>query len=151
MADKLFYLTVQDVLWINRQIIRRDTTFQFAKLEEATYYQYAYGDSHELLAQAARFIKGFMKMAPLGEGNEATAFVATMAFLSINGHTTTLRGEEAADWFRNLQDPRPALESVARSNSHGEHHEVKPNVREHISNVLVRYAPAIGKLSAVTA
>ncbi|CAN5683529.1 hypothetical protein BH11ARM2_BH11ARM2_09350 [soil metagenome] len=146
MADKLFYLTVQDVLWINRQAVRRDTLFQYARLEEATFYQYAYGDSHELIPQAARFMKGLRKMAPFSEGNEATALVATLVFLRINGMVVTLRPDEAADWFLKMGEPTEALAAIARPDSHA-HHEIKPDIREHIRNVMAQHAPAVERLT----
>lgn len=49
MACTLHYLTVQDVLWINLQATRKVQHFNYAKLEEATYCQYAYGESNTLL------------------------------------------------------------------------------------------------------
>lgn len=146
MADKLFYLTVQDVLWINRQAIKRDTGFQYAKLEEATFYQYAYGDSHELIPQAARFLKGFQRMAPFSEGNDATALVATLVFLRINGMLLSLRADRAADWYLEIDNAIQAIADIAQPDSHP-HYEIKPDVREHIVVVMAQHAPAIEHLT----
>jgi death-on-curing protein len=96
MASRLRYLTVQDVLWINLQVTRTVNRYRFAPLEEATYYQYAYGGSEDPLTQARRFQQGFLKMAPIEAGNEATAFVAAAAFLVVNGYSLGIQDGDTA-------------------------------------------------------
>jgi len=88
MASSLKYLTVQDILWVNFQLTRKSSPFDYAKLEEAVYYQYSYGDSDELVIQAARFLSGFSKQSPFEGANDPTAFVGTMTFLRVNGFAT---------------------------------------------------------------
>src|SRR5688500_6656775 len=96
MAGSLRYLTVQDILWINVQVTRKVNRYDYARLEEATFYQYAYGDSEELVKQAQRFLRGFVKQKPFEAGNEPTAFVACMAFLQMNGSGIGLSDEDAS-------------------------------------------------------
>lgn len=99
MSD-LKYLTVQDMLWINLKVCRKVNRYDFARLEEATFYQYGYGKSLDLVGQAGRFVKGFVAKAPFTDGNEATAFVGLVGFLRINGRRLRLDDKEALDWFR---------------------------------------------------
>ncbi len=139
---KLHYLTVQDILWINLQATKKVQHFSHARLEEATFYQYAYGDSQELLGQAARFLAGFVKMSPLDAGVEATAFLATAAFLALNGATLRLDDAAGASWFRgasaSMEAAREAFEGVAEPDAHaaGDHH---PDVRATVRAIMGCY------------
>src|SRR5688572_17256500 len=99
----LHYLTVQDVLWINLQVAKKVRHFNYARLEEATFYQYAYGESVGPEPQALRFLTGFVKMRPFESDNEATAFVACDAFLRINGKMLSLKDADALKWFESIQ------------------------------------------------
>ena len=110
----LHYLTVQDILWINLQVTKRTQTFSFAKLEEATFYQYGYGQSSSLLSQASHFLSGFAQKKPFPLGNEATAFVATVAFLHLNGMRFKLSDDTAPHWIeRAIRDPGSATTALA--------------------------------------
>lgn len=135
---KLHYLTVQDVLWINLQVTGKVNTFVYADLEEATFYQYGYGDSDELVSQAARFLKGFLSKKPLSVGNEPTAFLACATFLRQNGHHLTVPDAEGAAWFKKGGD----LTSVAESDPH-HHHE---RMKDAVTTVLRRYPATIQAL-----
>src|SRR5437868_2533377 len=95
----LHYLTVQDILWINLEITKQSLPFDYLRLEEAIFYQYAYGESSMLFPQAARFVRGFVKMHPFEAGNEATAFVGCLAFLKINGFEAKGSGKTMTEWF----------------------------------------------------
>ena len=148
---KLHYLTVQDILWINLQATNKVQHFSYAKLEEATYYQYAYGESNELIGQAGRFLSGFLKMRPLEAGNEATAFIGLAAFLHINGLRLTVADEDAALWMRNsavsTEAAREALLSVT-DEEHDHHSPIRPDVRAAIRGVMSRYPRTIADLVA---
>lgn len=97
------YLTVQDVLWINLQVTKQTNPFDYAKLEEATFYQYGYGGSRDVLAQAARFLKGFLAQAPFGgRGDAMTALVGTAAFLAMNGFHLDVPSHEAEAWVKRV-------------------------------------------------
>ena len=96
---RLNYLTVQDILWVNLQVTQKVQRFRYEELEEATFYQYGYGSRADLLAQAAKLIGGVPARAPFPEGNEATAFIALVSFLSINGRRCILQDEEGAEWM----------------------------------------------------
>ena len=118
MASQLHYLTVQDILWINQQVTERVHHFSYAKLEEATYYQYSYGESKSVVHQAARFLTGFPRMRPLDAGNEATAFVGCLTFLQINGMTIDLKDGKGAEWLESILmkkvDAETAINSIAK-------------------------------------
>lgn len=139
--SKLHYLTVQDILWINLQATKKVQHFNYARLEEATFYQYAYGDSNGLLGQAGRFLAGFTRMHPLDAGNEATAFFATATFLAMNG--ARLCVDDAASWFRSAsastEAAREALEKAVTVDPH-HHAELKPDVRNAFRSVTERYS-----------
>ena len=138
-SKKLHYLTVQDILWINLQVTGKVNNFTYAELEEATFYQYGYGDSDELLAQAARFVKGFLAKKPLSAGNKPTAFLAAATFLRINAHHLTLGDSEAANWFeRGATD----IGSVVEHDSH--YHAER--IKDAVTNVLRKYPATIQAL-----
>lgn len=151
---KLHTLTVQDILWINLQVTKKVQHFSYAKLEEATYYQYAYGDSNEVLSQAGRFLAGFLKMHPLDAGNEATAFVATLAFLKING--LVVEGSKISrDWFfgaaSSVETAREALAAVVEHDDDHHHHDVRSSARTAIQGVLQNHASLVEGLLAMPA
>ena len=138
MASQLHYLTVQDILWINLQVTEKVHTYSFAKLEEATYYQYAYGESTHLLAQAARFAVGFPRKNPIESGNAATGFVALLAFLKLNGQLIFLKDGKAAEWYDSVQskqsDAHEAIKSIARPGVDNHHAtDIRTTVRDLIS------------------
>lgn len=139
----LHYLTVQDILWINLQVTKKVQDFDYAKLEEATFYQYAYGESKSLIPQATRFAKGFVRMNPLDQGTAATAFVGLVTFLRMNGKNLTVDDREAASWFKS---PTNLAEKTTESD--GDHHELVPNVREIIEQVIADYPTAVSTLTA---
>lgn len=86
-AGEVQYLTVQDILWINLQVTGTVNPYEFMKLEEGTNYQYGYGGSHDVPAQAKRLLSGLKKNAPFSAGNDETAEVAFRSFLGLNGFT----------------------------------------------------------------
>ena len=146
---KLHYLTVQDILWINLQVTKKVQHFSYAKLEEATFYQYAYGDSHELLDQAGRFLAGFVKMHPVDAGNEATAFVGFATFLAINGVKLRLDDPEAGAWFAaasvSMEAARSALNTVTEADAH-HHGDHKPDIRAAVRAMMECYSGTLAAL-----
>ncbi|MFQ3588349.1 MAG: hypothetical protein SNJ74_01570 [Fimbriimonadaceae bacterium] len=152
MSD-LKYLTVQDMLWINLQVCRKVNRYDYARLEEATYYQYGYGKSLDLVGQAGRFVKGFVQKAPFAEGNEATAFVGMVGFLKINGRRLRFDDAEALDWFR-----RHVLEAPGTSadladfviEDSGHHGPISPSqVNRVLRDVLAEYPETVSGLHSV--
>lgn len=95
----LNYLTVQDMLFLNLQLTKSPQPFEYARLEEAVFYQYAPGQSDNVVKQGARFLTGFAKMAPFSAGNLACAFVGLVAFLEANGKKLALTDDEAVGWI----------------------------------------------------
>lgn len=89
------YLTVHDVIWINTAVTGSPQRYQFDRLENAVYSQYSYGDSRNVLTQAARMFRRLLLDQPFEQGNEWTALVATMTFLWLNGYTLRIDAEEA--------------------------------------------------------
>jgi prophage maintenance system killer protein len=129
----IHYLTVQDILWINLQIVGHTQPWNYATLEEASFYQYSYGDSTNIPAQAARLATGFAKKAPFEKGNEATGLVAALTFLEMNGHTLPWNESELSQWFgraQNAADASPIDEWVQHTETNAEALHGEPNVRE---------------------
>lgn len=117
----LHTLTIQDVLWLNLQVSNKVQPYDYAKLEEAVFYQFAYGDSTGLLPQAARFITGFMRMAPFESDNDATAFLACVAFLRLNGKALDVASGDVAAFVSAAKQSRPKLEAKVSDAPAGEH------------------------------
>ena len=151
MASSLHYLTVQDVLWINLQATKKVHHFNYARLEEATYYQYAYGESSTLLPQAARFVHGFLKMHPLEEGNAATAFIGLISFLKLNGRCIDLDDDDGFVWFgrvaKGQNAAQVAIDEISRPVT--DHlHVGQPDVRACIKSTINDFPRTIEALEA---
>ena len=141
----MHYLTVQDVIWIHLQITKNQEAFSFANLEEATSYQYAYGKSHDVLAQAARFVPGFVAKSPFATGNRAVAFASGIVFLELNGLHFNPNAKDLVDWFGQASNPttsRASIESAIEKNP-GIHHATARTVAE---AVIAQYEATIKKL-----
>ena len=146
----MHYLTVQDVLWINLQVTKRTQTFNYARLEEATFYQYGYGQSSSVISQAGRLLAGFIQKKPFNVGNEGTAFVACLAFLRINGMTVDLMDDSATSWLdRASRDSTAATQALSDFVVPDEnyHEDAEPNVRAAIREVLDSYPKTISLMS----
>lgn len=151
-ASKLNYLTVQDMIWVNLQVTEKVNRFEFAELEEATYYQYGYGPSAALLEQAAKFLNGFAKKQPFASGDAATAFIGFVGFLSINGRKFKLSDDEAVGWIAKLgsisvDDVSVASEKVSDGpiiEKTGEHGE--PDIAATLKDALDRYPKTVASL-----
>jgi len=148
---ELHYLTVQDVLWMNLQVTRKVQHFRYARLEEAVYYQYAYGENRGLVAQAARLAGGFLRMHPFEAGNVATAFLAVAVFLRINGTDLELGEGGALALIRGIGEDRaralPLLDGAARPMAEFKHAGT-PDIRGASLTVLNCYASEIAEMAA---
>ena len=134
----LRYLTVQDMLWIHRLVTGKVQRFDYARLEEGTFYQYAPGQSFDVAAQGARFLQGFAKQSPFPGGNEAAAFVGYVTFLRANGFDLDASDAQAS----NL----PLADLGKRAEPwHGESHAA-PTVRELVSEVMAEFPKTLGQL-----
>jgi len=143
------YLTVQDILWINHEVTNEVLTYKFAQLEEATFGQYAYGGSHDVVKQAATFLSAFSRLRPFSDGNRATAFIAVLAFLALNGYTVVLDPSNALDWYERASgrasDARAAiLGAIAEGDP--EPRDLRPPVRTIVRDLLKAYAETVAKL-----
>ncbi|MCS7066561.1 MAG: hypothetical protein NZL85_09880 [Fimbriimonadales bacterium] len=111
------YLTVQDLVWINTQITGTPQPYNYDRLEEATYYQYSYRQSMDVLLQAARFLWGYLTYRPFAKGNLSTALIGVLTFLEINGFEVRLPVERAAEWLLSVaqrrKHPLSAIRQIA--------------------------------------
>jgi prophage maintenance system killer protein len=146
---KLNAFTVPDVLWLNLQLTRQPQAFDYALLEEATFYQYGLGQNHDIAAQAARFLNGFKRLRPFASGNDATGFAACIGFLEANGHGLKLSDQDALQWVRSLWDEGPgtgqAVEAALLRSETPEAYGV-PNTEEILAGVITRYPETIAAL-----
>lgn len=148
--SSLKYLTVQDMLWINLQVTKKVQHFNYARLEEATFYQYGYGASRDLVKQAGRFISGFMKLRPFSAGNEGTAFVGFGAFLLMNGKSLTLGDYEAGEWVERVRvgKVRPETDiSAVLAEDETAHHTTFSDVRDAVVEIMRRFPDTLRNLS----
>lgn len=147
--SSLHYLTVQDVLWINLQVTKKSLPFAFSKLEEATFYQYNYGEHQDPLGQAARFLTGFSTKRPFQTGNAATAFVGCLAFLEMNGWHVNLDDDKAPAWLGKIEaHDKSAVDLLkeAASVGDGDHH-ARPDVRSIVLGILERFPRTVDGLA----
>lgn len=146
----MHYLTVQDMIWISMQVTKKTQPFNYAKLEEATFYQYAYGHSASLINQAGRFLSGFAQKKPFAVGSEATAFIGAVAFLKMNGMTINLSDDTAASWVeRTSRDSTAATEALTDIAVPDEsyHPHAEPSVRDAVHGVIDAYPKTLSLLS----
>ncbi|MHB8635722.1 MAG: Fic family protein [Fimbriimonadaceae bacterium] len=144
LMGQLHYLTVQDVLWVHLQATNKVEPYDYARLEEAVFYQYAYGHCTGLLTQASRFVTGFMRQHPFDAANEVTAFLACATFLQLNGQVLTVDIASAPAWIDRAKSGSVALEASVAEVSTNEHLGTRDTLRA----VLDRYEgafAAVGK------
>lgn len=126
------YLTVHDVIWINTAVTGSPQRYRFDRLENAVYSQYSYGQSRDVLRQAARMFRWLLQDKPFEQGNELTALVATMVFQRLNGYTLQVGADE--------------VESMLAQVAQGQMHAGK-----FVSQRAQPAAPADGTLREITA
>lgn len=145
----LAYLTVPDVLWLSLRLTGERVPFDNVALEEAVFYQYAYGDSDEVVAQAARLLEGFVAKRPFDRGNEAVALVATAAFLAMNGLTMGIDPRRSAVWAKDIWSGEiRAADALASSTKQAET-DVSygiPSAQAALAAALSLYGPAAAEL-----
>lgn len=145
----LRYLTVQDVLWINLQATNKVHHFNYAKLEEATFYQYGYGASRDLARQAGRFVSGFLKLHPFEAGNEPTAFIAVATFLLMNGARLNIPDSEGSAWIERIRGgavlPQEQLPSLIVEDEEA-HNHIASDVRDAVRLVIEQFPKTIAAL-----
>jgi len=143
----IHYLTVQDVLWINQEVTKKVNDFKYAQLEEATYAQYAYGKSKDVLTQGGQFLERFMRLRPFSNGNKATAFVALLTFLRMNGYDVLLDPDHATQWALDVAEQRvPGRDAVAQIASARAPTHITPVVRTIVHDVIEKYAETVAAL-----
>lgn len=109
------YLTVHDVIWINTAVTGSPQRYDFDRLENAVYNQYAYGQSRDVLAQGARLLARLLRDRPFEQGSELTALVATMVFLRLNGYTLQMGADEVQSVLAQLtQGQLRAIELISQ-------------------------------------
>lgn len=90
------YLTTHDIVWVNSTVTGKVNEFNYVTLEEAMASQYRYGDSTDVLGQAANFLDHLLFKPAFTEGNRRTAYIAVLTFLNANGFATKVPDADAA-------------------------------------------------------
>lgn len=146
----LHYLTVQDVIWINTQVTKTVNEFRYAPLEEATFYQYGYGKSEDVLQQAGNFLRGFLRFRPFSRGNLGTGFIAVLTFLSINGFSVNIEPEDVPKWLGCVisreKEPIEAIREIAVPS--GKPTELRPFIRVHVMEHIQRFSSILSQLDS---
>lgn len=140
------YLTVPDVLWLNRRITGKPSAHHYARLEEAVFLQYSHGQGTDVVRQAARILAEFSGHRPLSRANLATGVAAALAYLIANGFTLAIGESELLEAVPGLVGDRRAAETwlrgqVRQGDGHG-----SPEVGEAMEAVASRYASALATL-----
>lgn len=107
----MFYLTVHNLVWLNSTVCGPNVPHDYERLEEAMAAQYRYGDSRNLLGQAAAFAEKMLAGVPFREGNLRTGLLAVSVFLRGNGlalHVT----DHAAQAVRDVSSGRATGEDL---------------------------------------
>ncbi len=126
------YLTVQDMLWISLQIVGRPQKFHYAKLEEATFTQYIYGEAQTPAEHAIRFLSGWPTHKPFAESNEQIGLAALLAFLRMNGLRLDSTAPES--WYVGaVTNPDQARSQFIEN---FDHHEAEKTTRQILDAVL---------------
>jgi prophage maintenance system killer protein len=146
----IHYLTVQDILWINHEVTGEVLPYKHLQLEEATFGQYGYGGSANVVDQAANFLSAFGRLRPFERGNRGTAFVAVLSFLALNGHQLVLENSRAAAWFEKASgrtaDAKAAiLNAIAEGGPQPD--DIKPAVRTTVRDVIKAYSTTVESLT----
>jgi prophage maintenance system killer protein len=146
------YLTLQDVLYLSLQLTKSPQPFDYARLEEAVFYQYAPGQSTDLAKQGARFLSGFARMRPFEAGNDAVAFAGLIAFLEANGRSLNVSDESGVAWFHSVVADRGLAEESIRERW-GEGPEVHgvPDWESICDDVIARYPKTLFALGVSVA
>ena len=138
------YLTVQDVIWIHSLMAETPGSFDYSRLEEACFYQYGYGASIDLPAQAARFLAGFITKSPFATRNVATALASFAAFLLMNGKRLDVDTRHAIELA--MHPEALTAESLEAKLADSDGHE-PPGVEEAVGRVFEQFHEAIDSLS----
>ena len=148
--DAIRYLTLQDVIWINLQVAKKVHHFNYARLEEAVFYQYGYGGSKDIVKQAGQFANGFVKLHPFEAGNEATGFVSVAAFLALNGYELRLDDVKAEAWFAKIAERETGGIDAVREAADGVSgaHGAPVSIEAAVEGVLAEYPNTIRALAA---
>lgn len=149
--SKLRTLTVPDFLWLNQELTKGRQKYSFATLEEGVFYQYGYGQSTDVVGQAARLLTGFAKLNPFEKGSSATALAGTIAFLKMNELNLKLDPSGAKAWVESIwANPSSAASAIAglvEEHHLHTHHGTAPS-REILGEVIATYGEVFEGLIA---
>lgn len=141
------YLTLQDLIWINTEVTKRPQRYAYDRLEEATYYQYSYRQSRDVVRNTARFLWGYLQYRPFEQGNYATALIATLALLHINGYAVHLPVEHASEWLLQVaQRKKHPLDAIRQIVASSQPSKQPIPLREHVHQLIEHYEPALHAL-----
>lgn len=111
------YMSVHDLVWIDSVVTGVAPEFQHDNAEACMAAQYGYGNSTDVLGQASALLDTLIRVRPFDQGNVRTAYVATIAFLMMNGRRLRLAPAELAEAVARVasgeQDASAAVEVIS--------------------------------------
>jgi death-on-curing family protein len=111
------YLTTHDLVWVNNIVTGKVQPYDYVTLEAVMAAQYSYGESQNVVEQAAKLLERMMGKAPFALGNRRMAFISTLTFLNANGYATYATDSEAVQTLKEMEQglitPVQAIERIA--------------------------------------
>jgi death on curing protein len=111
------YLTTHDLVWVNNIVTGKVQPYNYVTLEAVMAAQYSYGESRNVVEQAAKLLERLIHNAPFALGNRRTAFISTLTFLNANGYATRATDTEAVQTLKEMEQglitPVQAIERIA--------------------------------------
>jgi death-on-curing protein len=87
---ELIFLTVEDVIFVQSEILSKVSVTDIGKLESAikrAEQYHHYEDINDIIDLTAIYIIGIAKAHAFPDGNKRTAFLAATYFLDLNGYS----------------------------------------------------------------
>jgi death-on-curing protein len=111
------YLTTHDLVWVNNIVTGKVLPYNYVTLEAAMAGQYSYGESRNVVEQAAKLLERLVRTRPFAEGNRRTAFISALTFLNANGYATRASDAEAVQTILEMEQgaitPAQAVDQIA--------------------------------------
>jgi len=117
------YLTIYDLVWLNREATKKLVPYRSLVLEEAIGYQYSYQGEAPILFRIGRFLECMVRDKPFAEGNEKTAMLGSICLMRANGYDPDFSAVSHDEWVsrvagRAMTGPE-AVVQVARDTGRG--------------------------------
>lgn len=139
------FLTVPDVIWLNRRITGVQGLYHYARLEEAVFLQYAQGDAKGGIERAAQVAAGFGRLRPFTRANRATGIGTALSLLLANGIEPAVASGNLQELATFENDPKSAA-SWLRGHSRPSKEAHGMPVAEALDSVMKRFGQDLAAL-----